>query len=109
MDTAFNYKTIGKVSRYLPEVAGNGFNVYFDNVGGDHLEAALFNMADFGQGGAVRNDRPVQRPHPAERPKIPHRHHPQATHPPGVHRLRPPGASRRLHRRDGRVDPGAGA
>ena len=49
VDTAFNYKTIGKLSRYLPDVAGAGFNVYFDNVGGDHLEAALFNMADFGR------------------------------------------------------------
>ncbi len=49
VDTAFNYKTIGKLNHYLPEVAGKGFDVYFDNVGGDHLEAALFNMADFGR------------------------------------------------------------
>lgn len=46
---SFNYKTVGNLNRYLPEVAGNGFNLYFDNVGGDHLEAALFNMADFGR------------------------------------------------------------
>lgn len=49
VDTAFNYKTVGKLNRYLPEVARDGFDVYFDNVGGDHLEAALFNMADFGR------------------------------------------------------------
>ena len=49
VDTAFNYKTVGNLNRFLPEVAGQGFHLYFDNVGGDHLEAALFNMADFGR------------------------------------------------------------
>lgn len=49
VDAAFNYKTIGKLNHHLPEVAGDGFDVFFDNVGGDHLEAALFNMADFGR------------------------------------------------------------
>lgn len=48
-DTAFNYKTVGNLNRYLPDVAGDGFDLYFDNVGGDHLEAALVNMADFGR------------------------------------------------------------
>lgn len=49
VDTAFNYKTVENLIRYLPGVAGDGFDLYFDNVGGDHLEAALFNMADFGR------------------------------------------------------------
>jgi NADPH-dependent curcumin reductase CurA len=49
VDTAFNYKTIDNLIRFLPGVAGDGFNLFFDNVGGDHLEAALFNMADFGR------------------------------------------------------------
>ena len=40
-DAAFNYKN-GSVSRMLREAAPDGIDVYFDNVGGDHLEAAIF-------------------------------------------------------------------
>ncbi len=39
-DAAFDYKD-GRVSRQLREAAPDGIDVYFDNVGGDHLEAAL--------------------------------------------------------------------
>ncbi len=40
-DAAFNYKR-GPVLQLLTEAADNtGIDVYFDNVGGDHLEAAL--------------------------------------------------------------------
>jgi NADPH-dependent curcumin reductase CurA len=39
-DAAFNYKN-GPVSRQLREAAPDGIDVYFDNVGGDHLEAAI--------------------------------------------------------------------
>jgi len=39
-DAAFNYKD-GPVADQLAAVAGDGIDVYFDNVGGDHLEAAL--------------------------------------------------------------------
>jgi NADPH-dependent curcumin reductase CurA len=39
-DAAFNYKD-GPVSRQLREAAPDGIDVYFDNVGGDHLEAAI--------------------------------------------------------------------
>jgi NADPH-dependent curcumin reductase CurA len=49
VDEAFNYKTVGNLHRHLPSVAGGGFDVYFDNVGGDHLEAALLVMKDFGR------------------------------------------------------------
>jgi NADPH-dependent curcumin reductase CurA len=39
-DAAFNYKD-GSVSEQLREAAPDGIDVYFDNVGGDHLEAAI--------------------------------------------------------------------
>jgi NADPH-dependent curcumin reductase CurA len=39
-DAAFDYHD-GPVSRQLREAAPDGIDVYFDNVGGDHLEAAI--------------------------------------------------------------------
>ena len=39
-DAAFNYHD-GKVSRLLRDAAPDGVDVYFDNVGGEHLEAAI--------------------------------------------------------------------
>lgn len=39
-DAAFNYKD-GRVSDLLRQAAPEGIDVYFDNVGGDHLEAAI--------------------------------------------------------------------
>ncbi|MEN8655083.1 NADP-dependent oxidoreductase [Streptomyces sp. 21So2-11] len=39
-DAAFNYKD-GPVSPQLREAAPDGIDVYFDNVGGEHLEAAM--------------------------------------------------------------------
>ncbi|MEU6080962.1 NADP-dependent oxidoreductase [Streptomyces sp. NPDC047108] len=39
-DAAFNYKN-GPVEEQLKAAAPDGIDVYFDNVGGDHLEAAL--------------------------------------------------------------------
>jgi NADPH-dependent curcumin reductase CurA len=49
VDEPFNYKTVGNLHRHVPTVAGDGFHLYFDNVGGDHLEAALLHMRDFGR------------------------------------------------------------
>jgi NADPH-dependent curcumin reductase CurA len=46
-DAAFDYHD-GKVARLLQDAAPDGIDVYFDNVGGEHLEAALF---AFNQGG----------------------------------------------------------
>lgn len=45
-DVGLDYKA-GKIGRQLAEHAP--VDVYFDNVGGDHLEAAIFSMADFGR------------------------------------------------------------
>ena len=39
-DAAFNYKD-GPVAEQLRDAAPDGIDVYFDNVGGDHLEAAI--------------------------------------------------------------------
>jgi NADPH-dependent curcumin reductase CurA len=45
-DAAFNYKD-GPVAKQLAEVAPDGITAYFENVGGEHLEAAI---------GALRNN-----------------------------------------------------
>jgi NADPH-dependent curcumin reductase CurA len=42
-DAAFNYKD-GPVGRQLRDAAPEGIDVYFDNVGGDHLEAAISSL-----------------------------------------------------------------
>ncbi len=47
-DAAINYKT-QPVHKALKEAAPKGVDVYFDNVGGDILEAALFRMNLFGR------------------------------------------------------------
>jgi NADPH-dependent curcumin reductase CurA len=48
-DAAFNYKN-GPVGEQLREAAPDGVDVYFDNVGGDHLEAAIGSL---NQGGRI--------------------------------------------------------
>ncbi|MEU3828854.1 NADP-dependent oxidoreductase [Streptomyces sp. NPDC029080] len=48
-DAAFNYKN-GPVAEQLREAAPDGVDVYFDNVGGDHLEAAIGSL---NQGGRI--------------------------------------------------------
>jgi NADPH-dependent curcumin reductase CurA len=47
-DAAFDYNATPPIEA-LPRLAPQGIDVYFDNVGGDHLEAALQNMNDFGR------------------------------------------------------------
>lgn len=47
-DATVNYKT-EPVFKALKAVAPQGVDVYFDNVGGDILEAALFRMNNFGR------------------------------------------------------------
>ncbi len=42
-DAAFNYKD-GEVAAQLKQAAPDGIDVYFDNVGGDHLEAAFSSL-----------------------------------------------------------------
>lgn len=49
VDVALNYKTVGNLQTALLEACPDGIDIYFDNVGGDHLEAALTGMNDFGR------------------------------------------------------------
>ncbi|HEX3815914.1 MAG TPA: NADP-dependent oxidoreductase [Mycobacteriales bacterium] len=47
-DAAFNYKT-APVAEQLKKAAPEGIDVYFDNVGGDHLEAAIGSLNRHGR------------------------------------------------------------
>ena len=47
-DAAFSYKD-GSVHQLLREAAPDGIDVYFDNVGGEHLEAAVFALRQHGR------------------------------------------------------------
>jgi NADPH-dependent curcumin reductase CurA len=47
-DAAFNYHS-GPVSELLAAAAPEGIDVYFDNVGGEHLEAAMASLRNFGR------------------------------------------------------------
>lgn len=49
VDGAFNYKDYRNIARELRRQCRDGIDVYFDTVGGDHLEAAIANMNDFGR------------------------------------------------------------
>lgn len=53
VDSAINYKTApkthGSLTKAIQKAAPEGINVYFENVGGDMLEAALNTMAPFGR------------------------------------------------------------
>ncbi len=44
VDEVFNYKETDDLSAELGSLAPDGIDVYFDNVGGEHLEAALDHM-----------------------------------------------------------------
>ncbi|MCU0304000.1 MAG: NADP-dependent oxidoreductase [Thermoanaerobaculales bacterium] len=46
---AFNYKQTKHLYRQLVKLCRDGFDVTFDNVGGDHLEAALLAMRNHGR------------------------------------------------------------
>ena len=49
VDAAFNYKKTDNVITEVGRLCANGIDVYFENVGGVHLEAALEHMNKFGR------------------------------------------------------------
>ena len=49
VDYAFNYKKTDNLVLKLKEIMPDGFDCYFDNVGGDFLEAAIFRMKNYGR------------------------------------------------------------
>jgi len=49
VDKAINYKKAGDLTAALKAAAPQGIDVYFENVGGDHLDAALANMRPNGR------------------------------------------------------------
>ena len=49
VDHAFNYKKIDNLVLHFKDICPEGFDIYFDNVGGDFLEAAIFRMKNFGR------------------------------------------------------------
>ncbi|MBL4801752.1 MAG: NADP-dependent oxidoreductase [Emcibacter sp.] len=48
-DRAFNYKTCGSIAKKIAEICPKGIDVNFENVGGEIMEAVLWNMRDFGR------------------------------------------------------------
>ncbi len=49
VDEVINYKTVDNLTQALKQAAPEGIDVYFENVGGEHLEAALNVMNDYGR------------------------------------------------------------
>jgi hypothetical protein len=49
VDEALNYREVDNISAALKDLCPDGIDVYFDNVGGEHLEGAIDQMNDFGR------------------------------------------------------------
>ena len=49
VDEAFNYKKIDNLVLHLKSLAPEGYDLYFDNVGGEFLESAIFRMKNYGK------------------------------------------------------------
>ena len=49
VDEAFNYNKIENLVLHLKSLAPEGYDLYFDNVGGEFLEAAIFRMKNYGK------------------------------------------------------------
>jgi NADPH-dependent curcumin reductase CurA len=49
IDRAIDYKSCGDLSTALADACPNGIDLHLANVGGEHLDAALANMSNFGR------------------------------------------------------------
>ena len=49
VDAVVNYKTTDNLTQSIAQACPNGIDVYFENVGGEHLEAVLNVMNDYGR------------------------------------------------------------
>ena len=49
VDEAFNYNKIDNLVLHLKSLSPEGYDLYFDNVGGEFLESAIFRMKNFGK------------------------------------------------------------
>ncbi len=49
VEHVINYKTCGNLTQAISEAAPKGIDLYFENVGGDHLTAALNTLKPFGR------------------------------------------------------------
>lgn len=49
VDEAINYKSTTNIGRTVRKSCPDGIDIYFDNVGGDHLQAALSCMNNYGR------------------------------------------------------------
>jgi NADPH-dependent curcumin reductase CurA len=65
-DAAFNYRD-GSVYQQLMAAAPQGIDMYFDNVGGDHLEAAISALRPFGRVAACGSISGYNEPTPGPR------------------------------------------
>ena len=89
-DAAFNYRA-RPVLAQLREAAPDGIDVYFDNVGADHLDAALVMLNNHGRVamcGAIAHYNATE---PPRRPGQPRPGRQQAADPARLHHHRPPG------------------
>ena len=49
IDHAFNYKKVDNLVLHLKSLAPEGYDLYFDNVGGNFLESAIYRMKNYGR------------------------------------------------------------
>ena len=109
VDAAFSYrdyKDAAGLVTALRERAPDGIDVYFDNVGGDHLEAALQSMKDFGRIVLCGSISRYNDATPPAGPAVALRGHAQAPHPARLHRVGSPRRAGGVPPRDGRMGAG---
>ena len=101
-DAAFNYRE-QKAREALAELAPDGIDIYFDNVGGDHLEAAIGSLRTHGRVVACGSISRYNDAEPAAG-AAQHVHGRDEANPHrGIHHHRPLRPLRRVRRRGGRV------